>query len=181
MTPADYEIIVNNDSNDIEEIHDHNVTYHYKQSDNLGEIYKFLFDQAQGEYVYFMEDDDMMHPNFYNSISLFDEDIIFGNYVPYKWDGSFIDYMKSRPQMDKEEFLEDFDPHHYQFSQILFRKKALAEGDFPVDNHLQNDFVIFQRLQGTFRITNTFFYKQTVDGKDNISFKEYCKDPRWTL
>jgi len=180
MLGADYEIIVNNDSRDIEEVERYNIKYYYMRNDNLGMIYKFLFDRGNGEYVYYMEDDDIMDPNFYERIKLFNEDIMFGNYVPFEWNKSFIEYMRSRPQSSKEDFLETFDPHHFQLCQIMFRKSALADADFPTDNNLQNDFLLFERLQGSFRVVNNFFYKQTIDGGDNISFSYLNKDPRWT-
>lgn len=171
------EVIVNNDSGDIQEIRDPRVKYFYKKSENLGEIYKWLFDMAQGTYVYYLEDDDVMNPNFFDYVESLDQDIIYGNYVPWQWDSHFVDFFKFRHNTDKDEFLETYDDYHFQFGQILFKKAALT--DFPVTNYLQNDFEIFKRLKGTFRCTNRFFYTQTIDGGDNISWESFNKDPRW--
>ena len=56
------EILVNNDSNDISEINipDYNIKYFYYNNPNIGYIYKLLFDQSTGEYIFFLEDDDYL-------------------------------------------------------------------------------------------------------------------------
>lgn len=178
--PVDLEIIVNNDSNDIEEIYQSITSYHYKQSFYLGEIYKHLFDQASKEYVYFLEDDDIMLESFFENIASINADIIYGNYQPLLWDSSFIKFTNIKSITSKAEFLTNYNPHNFQFSQLVFKKHALKDQDFPTDNYLQNDFKIFQMLQGTFSITEKFFYKQTRDGFDAIS-SIYNKDPRWII
>ena len=183
--PVDLEIIVNNDSKDIEEKFKLgvNVSYCYETNNNLSRIYKLLFDRAQNEYVYFLEDDDLMDIDFFSSLSQYNADIYYFNYHPFKFDLKFVKYFSyvlDHIEDNKEEFLESFDDYNFQFSQICFKKSALAQDQFPNDNNLKNDFVIFQRLKGTFKPLNLCLYRQTVDGKDNISFKDYNKDPRWT-
>lgn len=175
---VDLEIIVNNDSNDIVEIRNEFTKYYYKQNGNLGELYKFLFEKASNEYIYYLEDDDILLENFFETFSFQHKDIIYGNYIPYKWSKEFFNFFKQTNYTDKEKFLENYNSHNFQFSQLIFRKKCLNINDFPTDNYLQNDFKIFQKLTGSFIHVSDFLYKQTRDGKDAIS-SEYNKDERW--
>ena len=52
----DIEILVNNDSNDIEEVYSENITikYFYKKYKELGETYRFLYFESKGEYIFFL-------------------------------------------------------------------------------------------------------------------------------
>jgi glycosyltransferase involved in cell wall biosynthesis len=177
---VDLEIIVNNDSKDVQELYASLTKYEYNQSDNLSDIYHGLFERATKDYVYFLEDDDIMSKEFFFELSRFDEDILYFNYIPYQWHPSFITFFEyTGYRVDKEQFLERYDDHNFQFSQLCFRKECLDINDFPDDNCLQNDFKIFQRLRGSFRPINKFLYRQTVDGGDNISFKGLNRDDRW--
>lgn len=183
--PVDLEIIVNNDSNDIVEQHKDgiDITYNYYKDSNLSKIYKMLFDQANKEYIYYLEDDDIMDISFFDTLAQHSADIYYFNYHPYKFNLSFIKYFTYTAEHlnnNKEQFLASFDDHNFQFSQMCFKKSALPEDQFPTDNYLKNDFLIFKRLQGTFKPLNVCLYRQTTDGQDNISFKAYNKDPRWT-
>lgn len=182
--PVDLQIIVNNDSHDIEEFeHGDIVTeYFYRKHDNLSDIYRLLFDRATGEYVYFLEDDDIMQPDFFKTLSEYNDDVFYFNYMPYRFTKSFVEFFKytERHANDtKEQFLAGYDPFNFQFGQICFRKQSLPIEAFPTDNNLHNDFSIFVALNGTFRALPSFLYKQTTDGQDNISFKALNKDPRW--
>ena len=64
------EILVNNDTNDIQEVYDNkvNIRYFYEQKNDLSDIYKFLYNTAKGEFIYFLEDDDYLKPNFFNGL-----------------------------------------------------------------------------------------------------------------
>jgi len=182
--PVDLEILVNNDSNDIVEIYknDIQIVYTYEKYDNLGKIYKSLFDSASKEYVYYLEDDDIMDSMFFDVLSKYDSDIYYFNYVPYKVTINFLkyfEYTKYYEDSTKDEFLRNFDDHNFQIGQMCFKKTALPAGLFPVNNYIKNDFVIFKLLQGSFKALPVYLYKQTTDGQDNISFKTYNRDPRW--
>ena len=179
----DLEIIVNNDSRDIEEVYTDHIKYQYVQSDNLSDIYRSLFERASGEYIYFLEDDDVLSVDFFHELSKCPEDILYFNYVPHEWQPSFVPFLEytSRKGMTKEEFLDGYDDEHFQFGQICFKKKCLDIKDFPTDNTLQNDFEIFKKLNGSFRTVPKFLYRQTTDGGDNISFRELNKDSRWIM
>ncbi len=172
------EIIVNNDSNDIEEKYFQNIsiTYTYNQNQNLGALYKDIYNRAKGEYVYFLEDDDVMIINFFRIISNYNQDIIYGNYIPYEWNSEFVSFFNKDEHNSKKDFLTDYDNTHFQFSQLCFRKQALDVINFPTDNNIENDFKVFELLEGTFVNIKKVLYKQTTDGKDNISFKKFNKD-----
>lgn len=177
---CDIEIIVNNDSNDITELyHDKiDIKYYYKQSENLGSLYKHIYDLVSKEYIYFLEDDDIMDVSFFKTLNEYSEDIFYFNYTPYTWSNQFIEFFKytNNEFLSKEEFLNGFNDYNFQFGQICFKKKCLK--NFPIDNRLDNDFKIFKELQGSFRVINKFLFTQTIDGGDNISF-EFNKDERW--
>ena len=66
--PKNIEIIVNNDSNDIEEVKRENIYYFYNKF-QLTDIYKFLVQKASGEFLYFLEDDDYLAKDFYSKIN----------------------------------------------------------------------------------------------------------------
>lgn len=178
---VDLEVIVNNDTNDIVELNGEFIQYQYEKSDNLSDIYKSLFDRAKGEYIYYLEDDDVMGVRFFETLSQFDEDIFYFNYSPYKWSMDFVRFFgyAGKNFVNKGHFLKEYDDHNFQFGQICFRKDSLDVNDFPDDNCLQNDFKIFQRLKGTFRSINKILYSQTIDGGDNISFRLLNRDRRW--
>lgn len=176
----DMEIIVNNDSRDIEELYTNHIKYQYLQSDNLSDIYKSLFNRASKEYIYFLEDDDIMSVDFFHELSQHKEDILYFNYIPSQWHPSFISFLDyANYRVDKETFLLDYNDHNFQFGQICFKKECLNIDDFPTDNFLGNDFKIFKKLNGSFRPINKFLYRQTTDGGDNISWERLNKDDRW--
>ena len=166
------EILVNNDSNDIKEIYSNLPIIYSYNNYNLGNLYFDLFKRANGEYVYFLEDDDYISEDFFEIFSQYNQDIMYFNYKPYKWMLHFTEFFKytNNVYKDKEHFLQNYDPWNFQFSQICFKKKCL--NDFPTDDNLQNDFEIFKRLKGSFININKFIFTQTTDGGDNISFNK---------
>ncbi len=166
------EILVNNDSYDIDEICTDKVQYFYKQDNNLGEIYKFLFDKAKGEFIYFLEDDDYILPNFFKNIN-FNYELNYLNYRSYN--------IKKTIENRKFFQIEDINKN-FQLGQLFFKKETV--GKFPTGNALDNDWVLFQEIKkNTNNIIkiNNFMFQQTVDGKDNISFIKWNKDKRWSL
>lgn len=182
------EIIVNNDSNDIAEIEsDITIRYFYNDSKNLSDLYSYIFDKSCGEYVYFLEDDDIILDTFFDNIipNLGIYDLIMFGYVPYdfynekKFKIFFKNIVKKYYSID-EYFNIPLNIKYFQFSQYLFKKNILDRNDFPKDNCLFNDYKIIWHLKyQKFLFINKLLYKQTTDAKDNISFIEYCKDERW--
>lgn len=165
--PDYVEIIVNNDSSDITEIP--GISYFYNKHNDLSCTYEFLFDKAQGEYIYFLEDDDYLTDNFYKLID-FNYDINYMNY----W------HFDEHLNLTKYKFFEiENENKLFQLGQIMFKKSLLTE--FPKGNALHNDWNLFQSIKnkGTIKIINNKMFIQTQDGKDNISSQFYCSDERF--
>lgn len=170
----DIEILVNNDSNDIEEICLPYIKYYYNSSQNLSELYKHLYDKANGKYIYFIEDDDYILPRFSSIINKElhnNYDLFYMNYIPV----DLINVKLSKFEIETKN-------HMFQLSQILFKKECVK--NFPNDNHIHNDWNLFQNIYTNtknIKLISLPMFKQTCDGKDNISFKEYNKDARFNI
>lgn len=167
------EILVNNDTDDIEESSDYKLFH--KKSDNLSDLYEFLFDSASGEYIYFLEDDDYITDDFFENID-FLSDLYYMNFVSHD---IRLTLERRKNKFDLEKINDKF-----QLSQILFKKKFVTE--FPFGNNLDNDWVLFNNIltninqnNGIIRVIEKYMWVQTTDGKDNISFPKYNKDKRW--
>ena len=168
--PDDVEIIVNNDSNDIEEIQHNNIKYYYNSYDNLSGVYKFLLNEAKGEYIYYLEDDDYLVKDFYAVLfSYLQCDIIGFNYFP-KWNDSWI--LKCSTAMNKEFCINT---EVFQLGQFVFKRSCALDFQFPNDSHIHNDRKLIQHVlknaKTKINIPKVLYY-QTTDGKDNISFPE---------
>jgi glycosyltransferase involved in cell wall biosynthesis len=168
--PENVEILVLNDSNEISEIEHNSVKYFYKEFDNLSKNYEFLLKEAIGEYVYYLEDDDYLHSNFYSIIDdLNGVDIIGGNYYP-TWNDEWI--LKCTNSMSKEFKLDN---ETFQLGQFIFKRELALKFNFPNDSHIHNDRKLIEfivKLSNIKLNKNKIFYFQTTDGKDNISFPE---------
>lgn len=169
------EVIVNNDSKDITEIKHPQVTYHYNQFDNLSAIYKFLLQQSQGEFVYYLEDDDFLVKGF-TDIQL-DADIIAGNYFPKYKPEDLMKYLRQfeKINMTPERFVKLLNFDMLQLSQFIYKRSVIEDFDFPNDSNVHNDINLTlhaaSRSSKVKTLSNVFFY-QTKDGKDNISFPD---------
>lgn len=158
------EILVNNDSKDIKEVD--GATYFYEKHSDLSNTYKFLFDKASNEFIYFLEDDDYILPNFFNSLD-FGYDI---NFLNYRHEN--INNTISRRKREFKEDKEDF-----QLGQIVFRKALVRK--FPSGNNINNDWILYKSLIGTIKFIPEILWVQTIDGGDNISFSNLNKDNRF--
>ena len=177
--PDDVDVYVNNDSNDITEIHHPRVTYYYKQFDNLSQIYQFLLSKATGEYVYFLEDDDYL-VNGFTSLPLH-ADIVAGNYCPTYEVSNQLHYMRLYQDavLTPKEFVDGLNLEDLQLSQFIFKTSTITDFDFPMDNNVHNDInlVMYSATRATqIQTLNKVFYYQTIDGGDNISFKGTLPD-----
>lgn len=172
--PNDIEIIVNNDSNDIKEIKNNNIIYYYNKF-QLTDIYRFLVSKAQGDFVYFLEDDDYLSSNFYNKIKNElkpENDLIIGKY--YSCDKSKeINDNLLRVQHIKKEF--DIEDEMFQLGQVIFKRDIFKNFKWFSDNDIHNDYKMTKYFLEKYKYIklNKIFYIQTDDGKDNISFSEY--------
>lgn len=179
--PECAEILVNNDTCDIEEVS--GATYYYERNDDLSIIYNFLIDKAVGEYIYFLEDDDYVVSKFWDMVMT---DISTKRTVVYSFipDGDVRDYLTSFHNKvptglyNKSDFIQGMDIYKFQLSQVLFMKKDITK--WMEGNNLDNDFVLFEGLDNDIYYNSTPIFTQTTDGKDNISYKIYCKDDRFT-
>jgi glycosyltransferase involved in cell wall biosynthesis len=173
--PNDAEVIVNNDSRDIEEIPHPQVIYHYHKPNTLCDIYKFLLEQSKGEYVYYLEDDDYLADDF-TSIPL-TADLIVGNYYPTYSPTYLIEClgMYDNELVWPEVFREQMNLEHLQLSQHIFKRKSILDFNFTADNNVHNDIRLVlhasTRSNKVQMMKKVFFY-QTIDGGDNISFPE---------
>lgn len=188
-TNIKYEIIVNNDSNDITEIYDDviDIKYHYKKYYDISKIYKFLYEQSSGEYIYFLEDDDYINSNFFSTLD-FNYDINFVNYIQKSYIlqhgiiGTFNRFLKPHKGLscihNTREFISLYDDTDFQLGQIIFKRKLIK--DFPAGNNIHNDYKLFKSLiPSTIKYTQTPVWTQTNDGNDNISFEEFNNDERF--
>lgn len=162
------EILVNNDTADITEVHDARVSiaYFYHQATDLSSVYKLLFDAARGEYVFFLEDDDYILPCFFSELD-------FG------YDINFVNFMAHDPIHTVRRAMKPFDvdEEHFQLSQIIFKKALLTH--FPTGNNINNDWILFKSLTGSMSLNKRPVWVQTTDGQDNISFLQYNTDARF--
>lgn len=173
LTP-EIEVIVNNDSSDIQEIQNSNIKYNYRKFSNISSVYEFLFTNSKGKYIYFLEDDDYLRKEFFEQN--LDADIISGNYCPtYKPDNFFelINLFKNEITYDKKTFLSRLNLEHLQLGQFIFKRDLIEDFSFGKDNNVHNDIrMVYHASQKSnkFRMTSKVFYYQTKDGNDNISF-----------
>lgn len=155
------EILVNNDSSDISESKEYKL-FRVK-SENLSEIYFNLFKNAKGKYIYFLEDDDYLlegFKEFYNEV--LEKDYDFG----------IAKYLKHNLKPTK------FNKEDFQLSQVIFKKIKITK--FPFDNDIENDYKLYINNKNDNTLeSNKVIFKQTIDGKDNISFKCFNKDKRF--
>ena len=174
------EIIVNNDSSDIQEIGNKSIKYFYKKFDNISKIYEFLFSESKGKYVYFLEDDDYLRKDFFNQE--LDSDVIAGNYYPtYNTNKllEIINVFKDESLSNKNNFYEKLNLEHLQLGQFIFNRYAINDFLFGNDNNIHNDIrLVYHALTNSksFRATNKIFFYQTKDGNDNISFPDTKKN-----
>ena len=159
--PVNVDIIVNNDSNDIEEIQHPQVQYFYENPEHLSDKYKFILEKAKGEFVYYLEDDDYLVDSFYEILNyLQGYDIIHGLYYP-SWNDNWI----AKCARDQD----------LQLGQFIMRRELALEWQFPNDSHIHNDdkLIDFLLRNGAKKLLlHKVLYIQTTDGGDNISFPE---------
>lgn len=170
---SDVEVIVNNDSNDITEITHPQVSYHYNRFSSLCEVYKFLLTVAQGEYVYYLEDDDYLVDGFFEQD--LNADLIVGNYCPKYNTPNTLTFMSLYKDgwTTTDSFLKNLNTEHLQLSQHIYKRSCIDDFDFPNDSNIHNDIklTVHAALKAkTIRTSKKVFFFQTIDGGDNISF-----------
>jgi glycosyltransferase involved in cell wall biosynthesis len=181
ITDIQYEILVNNDSHDIEEIYDDriNIKYFYNKYSDLSLVYKSLFDAAKYPYIFYLEDDDYMLPNFFTHID-FSVDINFCEYIslPHIQENTQIALYRQKINrkyahyINAKNFITNANMEYFQLSQLCaFRKSLLNE--FPTGNNIENDLLLFKNISknaSSFNYIPKKLWVQTTHGGDNISF-----------
>lgn len=173
----DVEVIVNNDTKDINEWQHPNIQYHYFVGETVSDVYKFLLEKSTGDYVYFLEDDDYLANDFFTELAL-SGDVIAGNYYP-TWNEQRIipcSTMYGNKTFKKPlSFLKATDSDNLQLSQYVFKRDVIKEFPFPNDNNIHNDInLLMFAIQDSTNIKTMkkVFFFQTMDGGDNMSFPE---------
>jgi glycosyltransferase involved in cell wall biosynthesis len=186
----EFEIIVNNDSNDIEEVHDAqaNIRYFYESYDDLSDTYKLLYTQARGEYIYYLEDDDYIESNFFSVLD-FTYDINYLEYIstPLMVEVGIIEQFKRMSVNRKsahihnlKAFLSNHDDRDFQLGQLMFKQELVHR--FPSGNNIYNDMKLFENLgdcNTSIKYIPEQCWVQTIDAADNISFTDLNIDERF--
>jgi len=172
ITPG-VEILVNNDSFDIEEIKHPQVKYFYYRPASLCEIYEFLLRMARGNYVYYLEDDDYLAEGFLEQE--LNADLIVGNYCPKYQTTDTLKFMTMYKDewITPEDFLANLNTEDLQLSQHIYNRRHIFDFNFPRDNNIHNDIKLTKHAAlkaRNIRTVSKVFYFQTIDGGDNISF-----------
>jgi len=143
--------------------------------ENWGSSYLKLYNKASMEYVYFLEDDDILLTNFsFLKNQYLKYDYFLGLYYPHK-NMSFNDvfsikkneyfnicnHSKLFKKYDTPEKLDDF-----QLGQLLIKKDVIKT--IPKSDNKYNDYFLFKDNSGNIKNIKEYFYKQGYDGT-NIS------------
>jgi glycosyltransferase involved in cell wall biosynthesis len=180
-TEVEYEILVNNDSCDIEEIyHDKiHIKYFYNRYSDLSLVYKCLFDAAKYPYIFYLEDDDYLLPDFFKHID-FTVDVNFCEYISLPHINENVQdaiynqkiNRKYASCTDVKQFVNNSNVEYFQLSQLCgFKKKILKQ--FPIGNNVENDLILFKNISKNAQSFNYIpkkLWVQTTHGGDNISF-----------
>ena len=185
----EYDILVNNDTRDIIEIHNDDtcISYSYIRSSDLSNIYKYLYDTSTGEFVYFLEDDDYIDYRLLSQID-FNYDINYMTYtsIPHICEVGVKEALQRQNlnnhllyENSYSKFISEFNDTYFQLSQLCFRRNSLEE--FPTGNDINNDFNLFKSFHrdSTINYINQQLWIQTTDGNDNISFDNLNTDERF--
>jgi len=169
-----------------------NIKYIYKMpnsnKNNLGSVYKELFDSVpKDKYFLFLEDDDYI----YNDLTMSDFELIRNKKLVlwfYKSEinnPDVLNWMRAVRYFEKYKDIkylsEEFSKNSFQIS-CFMAKKIQDFNDFEWDNNLENDYKLFQEHLSSFELKDILILRKImfVQGiGDNISFPKYNKDLRW--
>lgn len=182
------EILVNNDTCDIDRVYDASISVRYYEfkSSKLTDIYERLYDEATGEYVCYLEDDDYYMRHMFNGIE-FVHDMYITEYAsePLMKGASMVNAIRRLTANRNIEcntptqYLSQFDGRDFQLGQVIFKKTQVT---FPETDHINNDIILIKRVAEklkTIKYMKGFRWVQTTNGNDNISFPELNKDERF--
>lgn len=182
------EILVNNDTNDITKVYDEQIPVEYStySSDALTDIYHYLYDKSQGEFVCYLEDDDYYLRHMFSDVS-FKHDMYITEYIsePLIREIGICNATRrlfvNRKHMhaSPSNFFSVMDDRDFQLGQMIFRK---CDVDFPADDNIRNDIILTRRVaekMSTIKYLKGYRWVQTTNGQDNISFPELNIDERF--
>lgn len=176
MLNGEVEVLVNNDSCDIDVIEHPNITYTFNHYEHLSMVYESLLNRSVGEFVYFLEDDDYLVCDILDQIDP-SCDMIVGNYYPMYDTPNKLVYplIYKDGVLTPSEFIQSLNEEHLQLSQHIYRRSVVADFAFPDDSDIHNDILLTKHAAANSKVIKTtgkIFYRQTIDGGDNISFAE---------
>lgn len=184
----DCEILVNNDTDDIDRVYsdDTPVKYTTYKSDTLTDIYEYLYDAAQGEYICYLEDDDYYLRHMFKGID-FTHDMYMTEYIsePLIKEIGIVKATKRLTvnrkyrNMTAPEFVHAMDDRDFQMGQVIFKK---CDVQFPSTDNINNDVILTTRVAerlNTIKYLDGYRWVQTTNGRDNISFPELNIDERF--
>jgi len=182
------EILVNNDSNDITEVYDDQIPVKYSTytSDTLTDVYQYLYDEARGEYVCYLEDDDYYLRHMFDHID-FTADMYMTEYISEPLIKELGIYNATRrltvnrrcDHSNPSEFFTTMNDRDFQLGQMIFKK---CNVEFPATDNIRNDIILTRRVaekMNTIKYLNGYRWVQTTNGQDNISFPELNIDERF--
>ena len=167
-----FEIIINNDSCDIEEldiiIPNCEIKYYYYNWE-LYKLYEFIYTSSSGQYCYFLEDDDQLHNQFNFIIEkLGTFDLLIGLYLPDKKISGTV-LLRNFKYLIQSKFYNHPEFNYFQLSQIIFKRKLY---NFPQNNDVLNDEVILQEI---------FQNNNTIEYSTKYLFKQYIYEDNFSL
>lgn len=136
----------------------------------INEIYRDLYDQATGDFVMYLEDDDIIAEGILKSISLLDRySAVISLYRPYRKD--IIHTMLDELREDTP--FKPFIPEFFQLSQVIFEKIPIV---FPTTYCHQNDELILAQIiesidSDKINYNKNIAFIQGVDGQ-NLSLED---------
>jgi glycosyltransferase involved in cell wall biosynthesis len=162
-----FEIIINCDDNSIKDINFDKyklpITIYNNNFSNWGQVYNFLYKKAKGEYIYYLEDDDILLTSFnFDLVS----DYYFGLYYPNKRENSTLKrFRNSFKKIWNYNHFKLFNYYsipekfeHFQLGQLIIKKGIIR--NFPKTDDKYNDYYLFFKNIGTIKYINKLFYKQ---------------------
>jgi len=162
-----YEIIINYDDDSIKDINFNKyklpITIYNASFINWGQVYNFLYKKSNGEYIYYLEDDDTLLTSFDFELK---NDYCFGLYYPNARENSTLkNFRKSFKKIWNKTHTELFNYYnipekfdHFQLGQIIIKKEIIKK--FPKTDNKYNDYYLFFRNSGSIKYINKLFYKQ---------------------
>jgi len=157
---------------------EHNITY-FLNNKEWYKSYYLLYKKSlkyNSEYIYYLEDDDILITDFSFLEKENKPDYYFGMY----------NINESREEISQKEFVlwfmkipenyskifkqfdtpEKFD--HFQLSQLIIKKDVINKKHFPITNDKYNDYYLFKNNPGKIKKIYKSFFKQGIS-KNNVS------------